>query len=260
MLDDYKEFEENILKLTGIDLNSYKEKQMRRRLDFLLDRMGKKNYGEYFKVLKENKEELENFKSYITINVSEFFRNYPQWEILKNRIIPYLLELKKGQTLNIWSAACSTGDEPYSVAMMMQRNFPTAKFNILATDIDEDILEKARKGEYYIKSVEKIPKTYIENYFTKTEKDTYKIKDDIKKHITFKRHDLIRDSYFKDIDLIICRNVVIYFTEEVKEHLYEKFAQSMQSGRILFIGNTEQIINSGRYGFEYVENFFYKKV
>ncbi|HAN09851.1 MAG TPA: chemotaxis protein CheR [Clostridiales bacterium] len=260
MAEEYKEFEENILRLTGIDLNSYKEKQMKRRLDFLIDRMGQKTYTNYFKVLKENKDELENFKSYITINVSEFFRNYPQWEILQKKIIPYLIELKKGQTLNIWSAACSTGDEPYSTAILMKKHFPNIKFNILATDIDEDILSKAKKGEYYFKSIEKIPPTYINEFFTKSDKDVYTINEDIKKHVTFKKHDLIVESYSTGMDLIICRNVVIYFTEEVKNQMYRKFANCMEKDRILFIGNTEQIISSNKYGFEYIENFFYKKI
>ncbi len=260
MADDYKEFEANILKLTGIDLNSYKERQMKRRLDFLLEKSGRKNYAEYFSVLKSDNKELQSFKSYMTINVSEFFRNSPQWETLEKKILPELLKNKADRSLNIWSAACSTGDEPYSLAMLISEKYPGVKFNILATDIDEDIIAKAKIGEYNFKSIEKISKVYIDKYFTKTEYDYYKISDSIKKNITFKKHDLIRDAYFNNMDIIVCRNVVIYFTEEVKDEMYSKFSKVLDKGKILFIGNTEQIMNASAYNFEHLEDFFYKKV
>ncbi len=253
---DYEGFKKAVYGLTGIDLSSYKEKQMKRRIEALIRKCGFDSYGEYFKAISEDRSLRYEFLNYLTINVSEFYRNPDQWKILENDILPHLLE--KNRFLRIWSAACSTGDEPYTLVMVLNRFLPLSNIRILATDIDMEALEKARLGVYSEKSVENLPADFLGKYFLK-EGDTYKILDEVKKCVDFRRHDLLRDEYPKECDLIVCRNVLIYFTEEAKAEIYTRFNRSLKTGGILFVGSTEQIIMAHKYRLKPIRTFFYQK-
>lgn len=253
---NYTEFKSGILRLTGVDLNAYKENQMKRRIDANIRKHGCKGYEDYLGLLKSNKTLYDEFLSYITINVSEFFRNPNQWATLEKEIIPMLLK-KKG-TIKIWSAACSTGDEPYSLAMLLSRFVPLQQIKIIATDIDREILAKAKAGEYIDKHLANVPKDLKERFIIQ-EGDKYVISPEIKKCIQFQQHDLLKDSYPDHIDLIVCRNVLIYFTEEAKNDIYTKFSRSLNKEGILFVGSTEQIIGSQKFDLNPYRIFFYEK-
>jgi len=257
MIKDYEQFKREIYRLTTIDLNAYKERQMKRRLDSLIRKHGFTNYDEYVQALKPKTDIYDEFITYMTINVSEFFRNTKQWTVLENEIFPYLFT-KFGKSVTIWSAACSTGDEPYSLAMVLSRFMPLNRIKIIATDIDEQILSKAKTGLYNEKSIAGVPKDLRNKYFEKVGQ-SYKVSDDIKKCIQFKQHNLLIDVYPQNCDLIVCRNVLIYFTEEAKDEIYKKFNKSLKNKGILFVGSTEQIIQSQRYNFFSDFTFFYKK-
>lgn len=256
MTNNYEGFKEKILKLTGIDLSSYKERQMKRRIDSLIRRNNFNEYDTYFKALTENSALYEEFINYLTINVSEFYRNPSQWEVLEKEIMPEIL--KTTDRPQIWSAACSTGEEPYSIVMMMSRLLDLKNLKILATDIDDNALIKAQSGIYAYKSLENLPRSFIDNCFTKTG-DNYKISDKIKSCIEFKHHNLLVDKYPKNCDLIVCRNVMIYFTEEAKTIMYQNFRESLRDNGVLFLGSTEQIIFPQRYKLEPIRTFFYKR-
>ncbi len=256
MLTDYEGFKEKILKLTGIDLSSYKERQMKRRIESLIRRNNFDDYDLYYKALTQDTKVYDEFINYLTINVSEFYRNPAQWEMLEKEIMPNIMKVNKRP--KIWSAACSTGEEPYSLAMMMSRFVDLSSLKILATDIDEGAVSKAKTGRYAPKSLENLPKDFISNYFLK-EGDSYKISDKIKNCIEFKHHNLLNDKYPDNCDLIVCRNVMIYFTEEAKTVMYQKFRESLNSNGVLFVGSTEQIILPQRYKLEPVKTFFYRR-
>ncbi|MBO7334193.1 MAG: protein-glutamate O-methyltransferase CheR [Lachnospiraceae bacterium] len=257
MAYDYEYFKKAVFDLTKIDLNAYKEKQMKRRIDTLIGKHNVKGYDEYVQLLKTDKEKFEEFVSYLTINVSEFYRNPDQWELMDKTIIPELIS-KFGNNLKVWSAACSTGDEPYSLVMALSRHLPLNQIKIFATDIDKQILEKAKMGLYNEKSVENVPKDLKDKYFEKVG-GSYRIKDEIKARVEFKQHNLLKDTYPTDMHLIVCRNVLIYFTEEAKEEIFKKFCASLKSKGILFIGSTEQIINYKEIGFQRKNSFYYDK-
>ncbi len=161
-----------------------------------------------------------------------FFRNTTQWEVLENEIFPYLFD-KFGKRVKIWSAACSTGDEPYSLAMVLSKFIPLSQIQIIATDIDKQILAKANQGLYNEKSIAGVPKEFKDKYFEKVGGASYRVSDEIKKCITFKQHNLLKDSYPSDLDLIVCRNVLIYFTEEAKSGIYKKFNGSLKKRRYI---------------------------
>ncbi len=254
---DYEYFKKAIFEMTKVDLNAYKEKQMKRRIDTLISKNGIAGYNEYVQTLKSDKERFEEFVNYITINVSEFYRNPDQWKLLDQEIVPELLR-KYGRNLKIWSAACSTGDEPYSLVMALSRHIPLSQIKIQATDLDKQVIQKAKVGLYSEKSIVSVPKDLKDKYFTKVG-PSYQISDEIKKRVEFKEHNLLRDPYPTGYHLIVCRNVLIYFTEEAKCDVYRKFQKALAPGGILFIGSTEQIINHKEVGYTRKNSFYYEK-
>lgn len=253
----YEDFKKDILALTKIDLNSYKEKQMKRRIDTLISKNGVNSYKDYVALIKKNQEKFEQFVNFLTINVSEFYRNPEQWEILDKTVFPALIK-RFGKNLKIWSAACSTGDEPYSLVMALSRHIPINQIHITATDIDKQVLDKARMGLYSEKSIAAVPADFKKKYFTKVG-SSYQISDEIKRQVEFKEHNLLRDDYPTKCNLIVCRNVLIYFTEEAKEDIYKKFNASLTSQGILFIGSTEQIMNYKELNYQRQQSFFFQK-
>lgn len=257
MVYDYEYFKKEILALTSIDLNSYKEKQMKRRIDTLIAKNKIIGYDNYVHALRQNKQLFEEFVNYITINVSEFYRNPEQWKVMDEQIIPELIK-KFGRNLKIWSAACSTGDEPYSLVMAFSRHLPLSNIKIFATDLDKQVIAKAKVGLYSEKSIVSVPEDLKKKYFTQVG-PSYKISDEIKARVEFKEHNLLKDIYPTDCHLIVCRNVLIYFTEEAKDEVFRKYYKSLASGGIFFIGSTEQIINYKEMGYERKSSFFYQK-
>lgn len=256
--DNYEKFKKDILMLAKIDLNAYKEKQMRRRINTLITKNGIKTYNEYVVLIKQDKEKFDQFINFLTINVSEFYRNPEQWKVLESEVFPSLIE-RFGKNLKIWSAACSTGDEPYSLVMALSRHLPLANIKVIATDIDKQVIDTARMGLYTEKSIAAVPADLKKKYFSKVG-NSYQISDDIKKRVEFKEHDLLKDSYPSGCNLIVCRNVVIYFTEEAKDEIYAKFYKSLSKGGVLFIGSTEQIMNYRELGYNRNKSFFFEKL
>lgn len=256
MAYDYEKFKAAVLELTKIDLNAYKERQMKRRIDALIAKHGIKGYEDYVQALKTDKARFEEFVNYLTINVSEFYRNPDQWQVMDREIIPELIG-KFGKNLKIWSAACSTGDEPYSLVMALSRHIPLNMIHITATDLDKQVIAKAKVGLYNEKSIAAVPVDFKKKYFTRIGL-SYQISDEIKSRVEFREHNLLGNDYPKDYHLIVCRNVLIYFTEEAKEEVFKKFYQSLKPGGILFIGSTEQIINHKEMGYERKNSFYYE--
>lgn len=256
MSQDYQNFIVNIKKKTGIDLSLYKEAQMKRRLLSLYEKKGFKSFVDFFDSINKDKELLNEFLDRMTINVSEFYRNAKRWEVLEKKIIPKLLT--KNKRLKIWSAACSTGEEPYTLAMVMSNFMSLSQIQIHATDLDENVIARAKMGVYPERSLNEVPVDMKKKYFTK-DGTFFKVSDDIKKTVTFRKQNLLADSFGGPFDLIVCRNVLIYFTEEAKDELYYKFSGALNKDGIFFVGSTEQIFNPGKYDFETEDTFFYRK-
>lgn len=259
MVYDYEVFKKHVFELTSIDLNCYKERQMKRRIDALIAKHKIHSYDAYVSQIKRDRELFDEFVNYLTINVSEFYRNPEQWELLEREVLPYLFE-KYGRQLKIWSAACSTGDEPYSLVMLLSKMMPLNNIKIIATDIDKQVLEKAQLGLYNAKSLKTLPVEFQSKYFTKINDRTYQISDKIKSRVEFKSHNLLKDPYPSDCHMIVCRNVLIYFTEEAKHDIYLKFANSLKKDGILFVGSTEQILQPANLGYDSYRSFFYRKM
>lgn len=254
---DYEQFKKAVYELTGIDLSCYKEKQMKRRIDTLIAKNGISGYAPYVDLIRTNKEKFHEFVNYLTINVSEFYRNPEQWAYMDREVIPQLIR-DFGPKLKIWSAACSTGDEPYSLVMALSKHLPLNQITIYATDIDNQVLEKAQVGLYNEKSIASVPEDLKKKYFTQVG-PSYRISDEIKARVKFQKHNLLKDTYPTDYHFIICRNVLIYFTEEAKDEIFAKFYRSLAHKGVLFIGSTEQIINYKQIGYARKDSFYYEK-
>lgn len=253
---DIYEFEKWVFKNFKINLSAYKSNQLHRRINSLMSRVGVNSFEEYTKLLLKDEEQRQKFMDFITINVTEFFRNPDLFDELTKKIEKEILPNNKA--LKVWSAACSNGSEPYSLAMILDSLEPLGKCKITATDLDNTILNRAKTGEYQEAEIKNIKPEYIKKYFTK-QNDKYVISSKIKSMVNFKKHDLILDDYDKGFDIIVCRNVVIYFNNDIKNNIYKKFHDSLKPGGLLFVGATESIYNYKEMGFEKSSTFIYRK-
>lgn len=242
MLDDvgYAQFQRTVKRLIGVDLASYRQGQMRRRLEALVQRVGSGNFTEYAKLLERDPARLQEFRDYFTINVTEFFRDAERFRYLETKVLPALLASRSG--LRVWSAACSTGPEPYSVAMLLKELSPLGAHKVLATDVDRTVLDRARRGDGYLAAdVRNVTPPRLQRCFTTAPNGTYAVKPEIKALVEFREHDLLGPAPGQQFDLVLCRNVVIYFTDDAKRGLYERLANALRPGGALFVGGTEMI-------------------
>ena len=253
---DFTTFIHRIKEQTGIDLSLYKEQQMKRRLTTLRQRRGFDSFQDFYEGMMQDENLFYEFLDRMTINVSEFWRNPNRWETLESVFLPQLMAREKN--LKCWSAACSTGEEPYTLAMILAEKGVLAAARILATDIDEGALAKAKQGVYMDRSVREVPASYLQKYFAKSV-GTYRVSDELKNAVRFEKQNMLADPFESNFDLIICRNVMIYFTDQAKQMLFHKFARALKPGGILFVGSTEQIFSPAQYGLEWAETFFYRK-
>jgi len=251
-------FKKKIALLINLDLSNYKNPQMERRIVSLMNKNNIFNLANYYDLLKKAPNHLKDFTNMLTINVTEFFRDPVTFIELEKIHIPELLQ--KSPRLKIWSSGCSIGAEIYSIAMILDKLGILDRCELIASDFDENVINKAKLGIYSRPEIENLPAEYM-NYFqeidTKTEK--FQIDSKLTSKVIFQRQDLLDSKFESDFDLILCRNVVIYFTETAKEILYKKIYDSLKPGGILFIGSTERINNHKAIGFNLRTSFFYDK-
>lgn len=261
--DVYLKIKATVKKILNIDLDGYKDEQMKRRLDSWLVRMGDPNWDVYFGRLKDNEKELSRFRDYLTINVTEFFRDHERWNSLRTTVLPGLIEYAKtkgSRDLKIWSAGCSIGAEPYTLLMILEELNPGINYSIAATDLDRGALEKAKAGGPFRQDeVKNVNEKQLSKYF-RNDGPPFFIKEEHTKKINFHEKNLITDPYDKNFDLIVCRNVIIYFTTDVKSLLNKKFHDALRPGGILFLGGTEIIPRPNEFGLKNMGISFYQKI
>jgi chemotaxis protein methyltransferase CheR len=242
-MDDFGRLIRFIEQTIGIRCSSYKEDYIKRRL---LSRMRSTNcvtYQDYLNYLKANPAELEKLRNALTINVTEFFRDSDVYELIKKEIFPALIQQKK--RLHIWCAGCSTGEEPYSLAMILSdliAQNPLISARIYATDIDQVVLQKAKEGLYPPKTMVKLSESQIRRHFTKLPDGNFLVKPHVKELIRFRPHDLMSGvPVAQRLDLITCRNVTIYFNEQQKDSLARMFHGALGSRGFYIMGKTEYL-------------------
>lgn len=242
-MDDFAVLKRYIEQNLSIQCNNYKEDYIKRRL---LSRMRSTNttgYDEYLRYLKANPQEHDTLRKALTINVTEFFRDNDVYDILKKEVLPDLFAKRK--RLRIWCAGCSTGEEPYSIAMILYDMMAADKectAQIYATDIDKVVLGKAQEGIYTPKAMGKLSDTQIHRHFTKLPDGNFQVKQHLKDLIRFRQHDLMGgEPIARWLDLITCRNVTIYFTEKQKDDLAKLFHDALVSDGYYIMGKTEYL-------------------
>ncbi len=254
---EYHLLKKKIHELLNVDINAYKSQQMRRRLDAFVEREAPRGAFLFCKQLEQNAEQLQALRDMLTINVSEFFRDAPQFDVLRSTVLPD--QLREGGKLKIWTAACSHGAEPYSVAILLDELRAGAGHRILATDLDATILAQATAGgPYRANEIRNVSKSRLMKYFT-PEGTGHKIVEEIRERVEFREHNLLSDPFEKGFDLILCRNVMIYFSAEVKQQLFQRFHASLRPGGVLFLGGTEAMLGEDADGFEKLSTNFYRK-
>ncbi|MCL6515568.1 protein-glutamate O-methyltransferase CheR [Alicyclobacillus sp.] len=251
-MDEFLQFARQLERLTGIDLTLYKRPQMERRLTALREKRGYQTFDAYMAALTRDSDLLRELLDRMTINVSEFLRNPERWQDLM-RVLP----VPAGRPLRAWSAACASGEEPYTLALLLEER-GDVRYEIWATDIDRTILSHAQRGRYSEHQVRGLTQEWLERYFVR-DGDAFVVTPRLRRHIRFEAHNLLADPYPPSMDLIICRNVLIYFTEEAKRRVIRGFSESLSPGGVLFVGSTEQFMGASQYGLGNAGPFLYRK-
>lgn len=259
----YNQIKFSVKKILNIDLNYYKDEQMKRRLDSWLTRVNALSWGDYFQVISKDSDELSRFRNYLTINVTEFFRDPERWQTLRQSLLPVLLKdtarRPDPSTLRVWSAGCSIGVEAYTLSILLDETVRNQRYSILATDLDRGALQKARaRGPFRAEEVRNLTSEQQQKYL-ELKQGNYYAKDFLARPIHFEEQDLNRDRFATGFDLIVCRNVIIYFTNEAKLELYKKFYAALRPGGILFLGGTEIIPSPKEMGLRNYGYSFYIK-
>jgi chemotaxis protein methyltransferase CheR len=241
---DFEKFRAFIYAESSITFTPANRSILESRLKERLRERGVDSAGAYFTKISTDKEELKSFLDAITTNLTSFFRNQPHFDAFRNYVIPELTNnIKKtgDHTIRVWSAGCSTGEEPYTIAMMLTEILPpTWKFEILASDISLKCLMTAKEGFYDESRISGIPQNYLTKHFDQVGKG-YKVHPDIQSKIKFDYHNLKNDSGQHGIDIVFCRNVIIYFDEAAQTAVINRFWDAMASKSFLFIGHSESL-------------------
>lgn len=245
-----------IAAVLAVDVDAYKAQQMRRRLETHIQRYGGGDVVRFCRQLESDVQTREALRAMLTINVTEFFRDPPQFERLHATILPHLLE--ESNRLNIWSAGCSYGAEPYSVAILLHDLGALGRSRILATDLDRDALQRTRAGgPYAAPQVRNVRPEWLRTYFVR-DGDAYRVVDALRR-LEIRELDLLSSPFEHGFDLILCRNVMIYFASDVKTRLFRRFCEALRPGGVLFVGSTEALLGTDLLGFERMGGNFYRK-
>ena len=245
---DFISLKKKIFRCTALDLGQYKDTYLQRRIGVRMRCSGSQAYSDYSNFLDSNPTEYEHLLDDLTINVTQFFRDPIVFKAMEEEVLPLLIykKVKQGKNdITVWSAGCSSGEEPYSIAIMLREllgeEFNNFNVNIIGSDIDDPSLEAASVGKYLPRQLTNMKKEYLERYFT-LEGEMYQISQDIMEMVDFRKIDLIASRPPTRFDCIFCRNVVIYFTRDMQEHLYMKFFDSLNQGGYFVMGNTETLV------------------
>ncbi|WP_378954476.1 CheR family methyltransferase [Pelosinus sp. sgz500959] len=249
--DLYQRFIDLIYKRTGIWFETNKRYFVDKRLDERIAELGLENYREYYQHLKfsTDQTEMQQLINRLTINETYFFRDFPQLQGFAEEVLLQVVKDKVAagnRKIKLWSAGCSTGEEPYTLAIILLEMLPepeTWTIEILASDINTRVLDVARKGYYNSRSVKDVPTEYLERYFARY-REMYILNNKVRNMVNFKVINLMEQHEMKlqvDYDFIFCRNVLIYFTPESRLNVLESYYRSLKRGGYIYLGHSESV-------------------
>jgi chemotaxis protein methyltransferase CheR len=251
-VDDYPPFCEAVRALCGVDLQQYKRPQMERRIRSWAARRGTEDLGEFARRLRADAAELEAFLDRVTINVSQLWRHPDQWTALATSILP---ELAAGGPVSAWSAGCSYGAEAYTLAAVCRESIPGARVDIRGTDLDPRMVARAREGRFTAEDARGAPRRSVERWFPGGQATA-----ELRRMVSFETGDLLRMPIPRErYQLVLCRNTVIYFTEEVRDALHERLVDALAPGGHLVVGASERVADARGLGLTSPFHFIYRK-
>lgn len=225
----------------GVNCNGYREEYLRRRFEIRLKETGANTYGNYISYINKNTDEFNLLLNSLAINYTNFFRDRDVYSFIEKNIFPALFVQP---IVRIWSAGCSSGQEPYSLAMLalkvLQQHQYNCKVIIYASDVDREALADAASGVYSAPHLEGIEKWMISKYFTK-DNDVFRVKDSVKQIVKFTIQDLMKNYPYQNLDMILCRNVMIYFLKEAQGQIFSSMFRSLRAGGFFVSGKTEML-------------------
>jgi chemotaxis protein methyltransferase CheR len=267
--EEFQMFKELIQHETGIFMSTQKKKLVVARLSKRLRALNLNTFTDYYKYIVENparSSEIDNLINRITTNKTDFFREMHHFEFLRDEAFPVIIqegERTGKHSLRIWSAGCSSGEEPYSIAITTAEAFKNKwgwDIKILATDLDTEVLRRAAQGTYPTQVIAPVPREYLAKHFTRTGSE-YTVSNTIKSLVVFRRLNFMDPAFpmKKPFDIIFCRNVIIYFDQPTKVALMSKFHYHLKDDGYMFIGHSESLMGM-KDKFSYIKNTVYRKV
>lgn len=237
---------EKVYDQKDFDFRQYKESSLTRRIERRLRATKTESYNQYIDLLDDNPAEYTSLIDVLTIQVTEFFRNPEAWTVLRQEVLPEIIKAKTG--IQIWSAGCASGEETYSAAILADDLLETSGYDfgltVIGTDIDQKSLADARRAEYQPDAVKTIPQDAVNKYFDYD--GNFKVRPYIRNKVCFKTRNLAQDSPPQQMDLIICRNVAIYFQRSLQMKIFEDFYNALNKGGYLFLGKAETLVGPMR--------------
>ena len=246
-----KDLLQELAEQRNFDFRGYKKTTLERRFRRRMFQLSLGGYAEYGEYIRAHPDEVTELLNTLLINVTEFFRDPPAWEILRHEILPPLLkQIKPGHSFRAWSAGCASGEEPYSIAILLAGYFghrmQDYDIKIYATDIDEDALNAARRGEYSLEAVKHVRPEWREKYFHG--KETLRVNRELRRLVIFGRSNLGQDAPISHVNLLVCRNVLIYFDPDLQKRILTRLHYALEPGGVLFLGKSEsQLANSQQF-------------
>jgi two-component system CheB/CheR fusion protein len=247
--DELEALLEHIRTTRGVDFSGYKRTTLSRRIRKRMADVGVSRFEDYGDLLEAHADEFNALFNTILINVTGFFRDRPAWDFVAERLIPSLLESQpRGQPIRVWSAGCASGEEPYSVAMLFAEAVGMENLRrvvkIYATDVDEEALAQARQGSYSLKDIAELPEALRDRYFD-TVGTRLMLRNELRRAVIFGRHDLMTDAPIGRLDLLVCRNTLMYFNAEIQHQILRRFHFALQDRGSLFLGKAEMLLSHG---------------
>lgn len=238
----------------GFDFSGYRPDMLERRIQKRIDETQTYSAIQYLEFLRNNENEWENLIDVLTVNVSQFFRDVLPFEIVSKKILPQFIHQNSNnlnKSIRIWSAGCATGEEPYTMAIILKEWFQKNKMaitaSIFATDIDQKALQKAEKGKFTLQQIEKVGFGLVQKYFSQ-EEEWFIVDQTVKEMVNFSLFDLLStqnysppDSIYGAFDIVLCRNVLIYFNKEYQKNIFSKLYKSLNTNGHLILGESETI-------------------
>jgi chemotaxis protein methyltransferase CheR len=241
----FDEFLREAAPLFGLQWRLFRRKGIKRKLERRIGEIGVSNFQNYLERVRTGPEEQKNLSRILTVTISRFFRDKAVFQTIVDSILPALLKEKEKEDLRVWSIGCASGEEPFSFLLLWKQQFekgwPKIRLSILATDIDQSLLERAKEGRYKKSSLREVPEE-IQIGFFKNEDGIYALDGTLRERIEFKRHDILHEESFSEMDIVFCRNLAFtYLSKTAQIEVLKKIASSLKENGYLVIGKDESL-------------------